>query len=176
MGTKSKSDISNSAIRMLLQEAGSFYDESRGFKKFSVNNSEWQKVLNLFSNSCCYCGMQLNSGNATRDHLVPINKTSLGLHAWGNIVPCCQQCNKEKHFGDWKLFVKSKNDNSTYNIRLERIYEYQNKYKYDPNLSLKEIANNLYEDVGEVASVLVKLRLRQAQAVIRELLKTDRKI
>jgi len=74
MGIKSKSDISNSAIRMLLQEAGHFYDEARGFKRFNTSSAEWKEVLRLFSNSCCYCGAALVKDNATNDHLIRLIK------------------------------------------------------------------------------------------------------
>ena len=170
MGTKSKSDISNSAIRMLLQEAGLFYDEARGFKRFNIKSPEWKWVLVLFSNSCCYCGTALTADNITNDHLIPINKTSLGLHAWGNIVPCCQRCNKEKHFGDWKTFIKKKSGEKFYKKRVAVIRKFQKKFKYNPNLDLKDVANNLYQDVGEVSSVLVKLRFKQAQVIIQNLI------
>ena len=166
MGTKSKSDISNSAIRMLLQAAGSYYDEARGFKKFNTKGEEWQKVLKLFSNSCCFCGVALTADDATNDHLIPINKTALGLHAWGNIVPCCRGCNKEKHYGDWEPFLKKKSPGKLYSRRRDVILEFQGLYKYNPNLKLQDIANNLYEDIGEVSATLIHLRLKQAQAII----------
>jgi len=169
MGVKSKSDISNSAIRMLLQSAGAFYDEARGYKRFSTNRVEWKEVMKFFSNSCCYCGVSLTEDNMTDDHLIPINKKSLGLHAWGNIVPCCRHCNKEKHFGEWRAFLKTKSSTKLYKKRADAILRYQKKYKYSPNLELEDIANNLYEDVGQVSSTLINLRLKQAESVIRSL-------
>lgn len=155
---------------MFLQAAGGIYDQARGFKKFNVGGAEWSAVLKAFSNSCCYCGVALTDDNATRDHLVPINKKSLGLHAWGNVVPCCRQCNKEKHFGDWESFTKAKNPvRAVYKKRHDSIVAFQRKYNYNPNLKLEDIADNLYEDVGEVASALIGLRLKQAQVVINNL-------
>lgn len=168
MGVKSKSDISNSAIRMLLQEAGAFYDEARGLRKFNTKSDTWKEVLKYFLNSCSYCGTKLDGDETTNDHLVPINKTALGLHAWGNIVPCCRRCNKEKHFGDWRHFLRKKSGKS-YRVRETRIANFQKSFGYDPSLKLSGIANNLYEDIGEVSATLIKLRLKQAQAVIKEL-------
>ena len=49
------------------------------------------------------------------------------------------------------------------------ILAFQKKYKYNPNLKLEDIANNLYQDVGEVAAALINLRLKQAQVVINSL-------
>ena len=169
MGVKSKSDISNSAIRMLLQEAGATYDEARGYKKFNTKSGTWKKVSEYFYNSCSYCGTPLDSDDKTNDHLLPINKTALGLHAWGNIVPCCRRCNKEKHHGDWRTFLKLKCDKSIFKKRELRIVNFQRDFKYEPTLNLREIANNLYEDIGEVSSTLIRLRLKQAEAVINEM-------
>jgi len=158
---------------MLLQEAGHFYDEARGFKRFNTSSAEWKEVLRLFSNSCCYCGAALVKDNATNDHLIPINKTALGLHAWGNIVPCCQRCNKEKHYGDWKVFIKKKSGGQFYKKRVDAIRQFQKKFKYNPNINLKDVANNLYEDVGEVSSVLINLRLKQAREIIQSMVSSS---
>lgn len=153
---------------MLLQSIGSFYDKSRGFSGFNKRGSEWVEVTKFFENRCCYCGQTLDSDNSTEDHLIPINKTSLGLHAWGNIVPCCRHCNKEKHFNDWVDFVKTKcNSEEECTRRINKIKEFQERWRYNPNLKLKDVAQNLYEDVGEVSAVLIKLRLEQAQKIIQ---------
>ncbi len=171
MGIKSKSDIANNAIRMLLQAAGAYYDEARGFKKFAISSPEWGEVLRLFAGSCCYCGRALDMESSTSDHLVPINKTSLGLHAWGNIVPCCRQCNKEKNHKDWRVFIKSKCEGLLRTKRIKALSGFQKKYRYNPSLNLEDVANNLYEDVGEVSAVLIRLRLKQAQEVISSMTK-----
>ena len=53
----------------------------------------------------------------------------------------------------------------------ERIEEFVKIKKYDPNLNLHEYADNLYEDVGQVAMTLINLRYNQAQEGIKKLLK-----
>jgi hypothetical protein len=45
---------------------------------------------------------------------------------------------------------------------------------YDPDLKLEAIFNNLYEDTGEVSSVFVSQRSKQAQAIIRGLVGKSR--
>ena len=42
--------------------------------------------------------------------------------------------------------------------------------KYDPKFDLHKVADNLYEDVGEVAMTLIKLRYKQAEEAISKLL------
>ena len=40
-----------------------------------------------------------------------MNKSSLGLHSWGNVVPCCKKCNNEKQQKYWLDFLKIKSQN-----------------------------------------------------------------
>jgi hypothetical protein len=40
-----------------------------------------------------------------QDHLIPMNKTSLGLHAWGSVVPSCQDCNAKKQGKEWHAYL-----------------------------------------------------------------------
>ena len=93
---RSKSDIANSAIRIFLQKVGIFYDEARGYNKFVPNKKQKEELLEYFNYECCYCGIEINTRNISQDHLMPMNKAALGLHAWGNVVPCCQNCNNQK--------------------------------------------------------------------------------
>jgi hypothetical protein len=99
---KSKSDISNSALRIFLQRVGKYYDELRGFDEFKPTLRQKLEVLNFFGARCCYCKAEIRIETMTIDHLIPMNKESLGLHAWGNGVPCCRQCNSEKHYKKWE--------------------------------------------------------------------------
>ena len=102
---RSKSDISNSAIRIFLQDVGKFYDEARGFDPFGPKVSQKDELLDFFKHECCFCGAEINRKN------------------------------------------------------------------YDPSLNLHEYADNLYEDVGQVAMTLLNLRYKQAQDGIKKLLK-----
>lgn len=58
-----------------------------------------------------------------------------------------------------------------YKKRHAMVTIYAGKYGYNvQKLNLKSVAGNLYEDVGEVASTLIQLRLNQAKELIdREL-------
>lgn len=105
---RSKSDISNSAIRIFLQDVGRYYDEVRGFEPFGPKVKQKDELLEFFDYSCCFCGVEICRKSLSQDHLIPMNKTALGLHAWGNVVPCCQSCNNEKQQKPWQQFIKSK--------------------------------------------------------------------
>lgn len=172
MGRKTQSDISNSAIRIFLQAVGELHDKKRGQGPFKKTLAQRRALLAEFEGACCYCGNRIDEKNMTDDHVVPINKQFLGLHCWGNIVPACKECNNEKNTSTWEEFLKSKvPDAILYKKRHGLVISYANKYGYNAQkLNLKSVAGNLYEDVGEVASTLIELRLVQAKELIdREL-------
>ena len=120
-----------------------------------------RELLDYFDQSCCFCGDEIDERTVSQDHLIPMNKASLGLHAWGNVVPCCRPCNNEKQQRPWKEFLAEK---------APEYLEGRTAKKYDPNLDLHEYADNLYQDVGEVALTLIQLRYKQAERRIQALL------
>ncbi|MBT3362267.1 MAG: hypothetical protein HN929_10700 [Chloroflexi bacterium] len=140
---RSKSDIANSAIRIFLQDVGKFYDEKRGFKPFIPNKSQKEELLNYFNYQCCFCGDNLTAKTLSQDHLVPMNKTLLGLHSWGNVVPCCKDCNNEKQQKSWEDFIKTKASGGILKNREKNITNFVHSKKYDPNLNLHDYADNL---------------------------------
>lgn len=166
--SKSKSDISNNAIRIFLQQVGKFYDEARGFEPFGPKVAQKDKLLEIFGGACCYCGIAISRKTLSQDHLIPLNKEALGLHAWGNVVPCCATCNSDKHRRPWREFMKEVAGPDE-EFRVRRIDEFVRSMNYDPSLDLREFAGNLYEDVGQVAMTLINLRYKQAESAIEDL-------
>ena len=167
---RSKSDISNHTIRIFLQMVGKFYDEKRGYKPFSKSKKNISELLTAFKGQCCFCNKPIDETSVDLDHLIPTNKDSLGLNAWGNIVPSCSQCNKTKHSKNWENYINSipsLNDREK-NENIERIKSYLIEKRYNPNLELKDITNNLYNDVGAVAQTLIDLRYKQAEDKINK--------
>jgi HNH endonuclease len=166
---RSKSDISNSAIRIFLQDVGKFYDEARGYESFGPKVAQKDELLDFFNYQCCFCGAAIDRKSMSQDHLIPMNKSALGLHAWGNVVPCCSPCNNEKQQKPWEQFVISKAGDKAKD-RIGIIQTFVSSKNYDPSLNLHEYADNLYEDIGEVAMTLINLRYKQAQDGIKNLL------
>jgi len=173
---RSKADIANAAIRMFLQEVGQFYDQARGFIPYRSMAAQKEEILRFFDHRCCYCETEIGSRNMSEDHLVPINKTALGLHCWGNIVPSCKACNEAKHLKSWDAYLSlvCGGDREALTRRHQKLFDFLATYAYEPNLPLQEIANNLYQDVGEVASTLIRLRLKQAEKIIQQLQSAER--
>ena len=167
---RSKSDISNAAIRIFLQEVGRVYDDSRGFAHYRSSRTQKQELLELFDHTCCYCGASIDLTSMSEDHMIPINKKELGLHCWGNIVPSCGKCNDTKHLKHWEkyLSIVCTGKNKEYSARRSKLLSFVEKYRYQPDTQLQSIASHLYEDVGEVASTLIRLRLKQAEDQIQK--------
>ena len=167
---RSKSDISNSAIRIFLQDVGTFYDRERGFEPFRPTVKQKDQLLEYFRGKCCFCGVEIDRKSLSQDHLIPMNKSHLGLHAWGNVVPCCQSCNNEKQQKPWQAFMASKAIASDAVRRTLLINSFVTEMRYDPTLNLRKYADSLYEDVGAVATTLIDLRYKQAEEAIKQLM------
>jgi|GEM_PF-794575 len=172
---RTKSDISNSAIRIFLQNVGKFYDEARDMPVFAPTKLQCLELLKCFDNQCCYCGTAIDIKTISQDHLIPMNKKHLGLHAWGNVVPCCRACNNEKQQRDWEEFLAAKSPLADVRkTRERRIKAFVRGKGYDPKLNLHTIADNLYQDVGEVTMTLIDLRYKQAAGAIKASLHAEK--
>src|SRR4051812_12819789 len=101
---RGRADIANTALRIFLQEMGAAYDQERGLRPYG-GSKDFATVRGFFGDRCCYCDVELAPGSAAQDHLIPMNKSGLGLHAWGNVVPACSPCNAKKQGGDWRDFI-----------------------------------------------------------------------
>jgi len=163
---RSRSDIANSAIRIFLQKVGKFYDTKRGFEPFVPKKSQKEELLECFDHQCCYCGVAITAVTLSQDHLVPMNKEHLGLHAWGNVVPCCSGCNNSKNNRPWREFLADVATAEDCTARRQVIEQFIESRNYDPDLDLQEFAGNLYQDVGAVSMTLIDLRYKQAEEAI----------
>ena len=118
----------------------------------------------FFGERCCYCDADLAAGRPAQDHLVPMNKTSLGLHAWGNVVPACQDCNASKHGGEWHAYLVNRAGTSAAE-RYKRVSDFVKHYRYEPDPNdLRDTAEELYTEVGDIAMTLVKAKIQRVRA------------
>lgn len=161
---RGKADISNCAIRVFLQEIGEEYDRSRGYEVFNARK-HFDEVKDFFGNSCCYCGAPFDGQRAVQDHLIPLNKDAAGLHAWGNVVPSCSECNAKKQGRDWQDFLIERGQSADeMRSRRAKLEAFRKKYKYAPEMQLRQMANDLYADVGSVTIALIEMRVLRAKS------------
>ncbi len=105
----------------------------------------WQQVIDAFGRRCAYCGEE---GELLMDHVVPINKQSLGEHRLGNLVPCCRACNADKGDKDFRAFL------STHPERIALIETHMERHNYVPiseNEQIRRIIELAYKEVAQVA-------------------------
>lgn len=150
MPLRSFADVPNRIVRLFLQEAGREYDSNRGYPKFG---SMTPALVELFDGCCAYCG-EPPPPKLVEEHLVPINRASVGLHAWGNVVPACKICNDIKRDLPWSDHPRL-DDN-----RRRRIGEYIAKYEYDPDVTeLRAVLERLYSLADSQTRALVDFGL-----------------
>jgi hypothetical protein len=163
---KAQADIANTAVRMLLQDIGAAYDEMRGLKPYG-GTKDFEIVRQFFGNQCCYCGFEFVDGKgANQDHLIPINKSDLGLHAWGNVVPACQKCNSSKQGKDWRDFIVKRSSPEQAKGRYERVQSFIREYEYAPSFDLRSTTEELYAEIGGVARTLIDAKVNRLRAAM----------
>jgi 5-methylcytosine-specific restriction endonuclease McrA len=143
---QSRANIANTAARIFLQDFGAAYDDARGLPRYA-KSKHFSEVRAFFGERCCYCGADFGpQTRAVEDHLVPLNRKDLGLHAWGNIVASCAQCNELKLGRPWHQVVAERaGENAAERYKL--IDAFVKHYKYDPPYDLANATADLYAEV-----------------------------
>ena len=148
------SDAANTNVRAFLTKTGEFY-LGRSFNTSSgKGKADWARIKHdVFASKCAYCDCRLEK--ATIEHLVMFNRSDCGLHHPGNIVPCCQSCNKRARDEDGNYLCQEEHllsiseNIEIYKKRKKKIQTHIKNEIY-PNLSddeknaLKAICQHLY--------------------------------
>ena len=75
-------------------------------KAKEARRSQWWK-RRLSSGRCHYCGGGFPPSDLTMDHRVPLVRG--GKSTKSNLVPCCQDCNREKKYllpVEWEAYLE----------------------------------------------------------------------
>ncbi len=117
-------------------------------------------LLERFGSRCAYCGSPPPPA-LVAEHLVPMNRKSVGLHAWGNVVPACKECNGIKKDEPWDVHPKLNQQRS------EAIAAYVSEYGYNPDVAeLKIVLGKLYDLADAQTRALVDFALIASQPYI----------
>jgi hypothetical protein len=150
MPLRSYSDVPNRIVRLFLQEAGRQYDSNRGYSRFGSMTPD---LIARFGGRCAYCGA-LPPPSLVEEHLVAMNRESVGLHAWGNIVPPCKPCNDVKSGNAWQSHPRLDAG------RRQLIEAYTAEYGYHPDVAeLRVVLGKLYELADRQTRALVEFGL-----------------
>jgi hypothetical protein len=130
-------DVQNSLIRLILWQVGR-----------EPIDRHLRAAKDFFHNKCAYCAEEKK---LHFDHAVPINKTSLGQHRVGNLVPSCAECNQEKGHRDFREFLTGKLDGDR---KIEKISAYMTRNSYVPltdDNQIKELIEAARQEVAGIA-------------------------
>ena len=132
-------DAQNIAVRCFLNNF------SKNFNYF--NEYYKNKTLEYFDYKCPYTDVELTSANMVKDHVIPFNTKSCGLHIFGNVLIVDKNANSRKSSKSLEDYLKN------YPERLQKIKKFikESGYleiheKYERYLC--ETCNKLYEEVG----------------------------
>lgn len=134
----------NLLVRNILSNLG---DESFG-------GDDWKETKQFFGNRCAYCGEEKN---LVIEHAIPINKTMLGEHRLGNLVPSCNECNSKKSSLSYKEFLEDDQD------KIKKIKEYMKLKNYEPLANnekseiVAELLEKAYLDTAEIAKRYIQI-------------------
>ncbi|MDN5787862.1 HNH endonuclease [Pseudorhodobacter sp.] len=106
----------------------------------------WRQVIEDFGGLCVYCGQD---SELVMDHVVPINRQSLGEHRLGNLVPSCKGCNAIKGDKDFRAFLSAQPD------RIAVIETHMDRHDYVPvseNEQIRQIIELAHKEIVQVAS------------------------
>jgi hypothetical protein len=123
-----------------------------GEESFSQN--DWEETISFFERKCAYCGAD---APLEMEHAIPINKEKLGEHKIGNIVPSCNNCNKRKHYSDYKEFLADSPD------RIFKIESYMESRNYTPLAStpyaekIRKILEIGHSEVGYISKKYIEI-------------------
>jgi hypothetical protein len=130
-------DVQNSLVRLILWQVG----------KESITDRHLREAKAFFGDRCAYCDEEKE---LHFDHAAPINKTSLGQHRVGNLVPSCGNCNQEKGQRDFRQYLCTDPNGD---IKIKKILEYMKRHNYVPLNDDKRIKALLEEARKETAEV-----------------------
>jgi len=141
-------DAANIFVRNLL------CDLSESINPKGLTKSDWKKTILFFDHRCPYTGKKLPKSKIVFDHIIPLNKTSRGLHLFGNLIPTSSHINAKKADKDFEIFIRSLDDSiidvSTNKTELiERIKEFQeisgyNSINFTVNEHFKQFIDDQY--------------------------------
>lgn len=130
-----------------------------------ASDEKYQKMLELLNQTptrlhCVYC----NADAAEWDHLISIMRKKIPTgygHQFGNLVPSCSACNKQKSATDWDVFLKMK-AGANYEDRRAVIERYRKHFNPKPLPNPEE----LWKELQYIRTQVVEL-FAQADDVIR---------
>lgn len=146
-----RSDSSNSAVRAALTILGKRRDAAvLGLAPGDLSGKKIKAtLLDEFSGRCAYCEKTISDGFDV-DHLVPMNRVSLGLHMYGNLVPACKPCNGAKKAKTLEAFLRDAKIPNAKRVQ-SKLEKRAVKYGADlDSVKIRKIVEELHKTISEL--------------------------
>ncbi len=146
-----RQNSSNAAVRAALTILGERRDAAvLGFAPGNLRGKKIREaLLEEFANCCAYCEVELNN-EFHIDHLVPMNRISLGLHMYGNLVPACESCNGAKKALPLEVFIQESGIPNGTQIH-SKLQARAAKYGADlDSMQVKQLMEDLYQKISDL--------------------------
>lgn len=142
-------DAANIFVRCMLCNISRIYGE--------LTSADLQRTIEYFDGRCPYTGEALPE-KPDLDHLIPHNRTTCGLHMYGNVVPTSRETNNAKTNKNFEVFIRNETagTEAEKEARIERIRAFQRDSGY---LALVQGIGDLSERCqAEYEAILDRLR------------------
>lgn len=147
-----KQSASNAFVRAVLTLVGESRDLNvLGLAPGQLRGAKLRDALmEEFNGKCGYCKVAITKATSDIDHLVPMNKASVGLHMYGNLVIACKKCNSDKHSHSLEAFV-AKYPKRVAPSTIHKLKERSRKFGSNLDTKpLREFAEELYTLISEL--------------------------
>lgn len=158
----------NVVVRAILKRWGKAHDLA--FRGSIFGRLEKAEVLARFDSACAYCATPIRDRSCDWDHVIPMSRSRGGLHVYGNLVPCCKECNGSKLACDWREFLLMRcPDARERRKREKRIADYQAEWPEVPKtMDAKQLRDlqQTYRQIADLAAAQINewdLRIRRVK-------------
>jgi len=172
-----RQDASNAAVRAALTLLGERRDAAvLGLAPGDLRGKKLRAALSgEFNNLCAYCEKKLGESFDV-DHLVPMNRSALGLHMYGNLVPACKPCNSSKKAKTLEEFIEETALPNGKRIRA-KLEKRATKFGADlDSKKVRQIIGDLYKLISDTILKESELALKILPAPSSETLIAAKKI
>src|SRR3954453_16564462 len=143
MKTIHMSDVQNSLVRFMLWKIG-----NEPIPDYRLQ-AAMRAAIVYFNEKCAYCWEEQE---LIFDHAVPINRTDLGQHCIGNLIPSCHECNGSSRKGryDFRVYLRGEPDGEKKKRKILDYMAIQNYVPLGDDPRIKELVEAVRQEVTKI--------------------------
>ncbi len=144
----------------------------------AFSEEDLQKTVEFFDYKCPYTGEDIRenyeNNSCVLDHLVPQNRTSCGLHVYGNLIPTTASTNQRKAAKNYEEFILRDTEGSAEQkqARIDKIHEFIRQSGYAEKVAnieeIKRVCQAKYDEIKQMLEAQKRQLADIAGVEIRE--------